>query len=126
MRLVAAFLAILIASVTSPKAAAVEQAVIVHFQYGSTDLGRLFALESLLEKAIADAKAGEYDGNEIREDGSDGFLYMYGPDADRLFEAVIPVLKDSEFMGGATVKRRYGPPDDGVREQSVTIPPHHP
>ena len=103
-----------------------EHAVIVHFQYGSTDLARLFALEDRLEKAIADAKAGEYDGNEVNVDGSDGFLYMYGPDADRLFEAVMPVLQQSEFMGGATVKRRYGPPADGVREVSVTMSANKP
>jgi hypothetical protein len=43
-----------------------EHAVIVHFQYGSTDLGALLQLEDQLETAIADADAGEYDGNEIR------------------------------------------------------------
>lgn len=126
MKLVAAFLVTLMALVATAKADPVEQAVIVHFQYGSTDLARLFALEDRLEKAIADAKAGEYDGNEVNVDGSDGFLYMYGPDADRLFEAVMAVLKQSEFMGGATVKRRYGPPNDGVREVSVAIPANKP
>ena len=31
-----------------------EQAVIVQFQYGSTDLTRLFALEEQLEQAVSD------------------------------------------------------------------------
>ena len=31
-----------------------EHAVLVAFQYGSTDLSRLFALEDRLEKAIAE------------------------------------------------------------------------
>jgi hypothetical protein len=35
-----------------------EQAVIVHFKYGSRDLSRLFALEDKLEKAILKARAG--------------------------------------------------------------------
>ncbi len=100
---------------------AVEQAVIVHFQYGSTDLSRLFALQDRLESAIAAAKAGEFDGNEIAVDGSDGYLYMYGPDADRLFAVVLPVLKSSDFMKGAEVRRRYGPPDDNSREVVITI-----
>ena len=122
LKLAFAFLATLVAPGTTSSADPVEQAVIVHFQYGSTDLGQLFALEGLLEKAIADAKVGEYDGNEVREDGADGYLYMYGPNADRLFETVIPILTKTDFMAGAVVKRRYGPPKDGVREVSTTIP----
>jgi hypothetical protein len=100
-----------------------DHAVIVRFSYGSTDLSRLFELESKLETAIADAKVGEYDGNEIAVDGSDGILYMYGPDADRLFQVVEPVLKATPFMNGAKVTVRYGPPADGVREKEITIAP---
>lgn len=100
-----------------------EHAVIVHFNYGSTDLQPLFALEDKLEQAISAADAGEFDGNEVATDGSDGYLYMYGPDADKLFAAVEPVLKSSSFMGGAIVTKRYGPPEDGVRESIVKIAP---
>lgn len=110
-------------TVVSPAAAqsAPEQAVIVRFSYGSTDLTRLFDLESKLESAISAANAGEYDGNEVAADGSDGILYMYGPDADRLFQVVEPILKATPFMNGAKVTIRYGPPADGVREKEVAI-----
>ena len=54
-------------------------------------------------------------------DGSDGFLYMYGPDADRLFAAVRPVLEGADFMRGARVTLRYGPPEDGVPEREVVL-----
>jgi hypothetical protein len=47
-------------------------------------------------------------------DGSDRFLYMYGAGADRLFEVIEPVLKTTDFMQGAEVQLRYGPP----RQQS--------
>ncbi|NYZ61749.1 hypothetical protein [Luteimonas deserti] len=100
-----------------------EHAVIVHFNYGSTDLQRLFALEDELEQAISIADAGEFDGNEVATDGSDGYLYMYGPDADKLFAAVEPVLQSSSFMAGATVTKRYGPPEDGIRKSVVKIAP---
>jgi hypothetical protein len=93
-----------------------DHAVIVHFDYGSTDLKPLFELEQRLEAAIAAAVAGEFDGNEVATDGSDGFLYMYGPDADVLFAAVRPVLEACVFMRGARVRVRYGPPSDGVQE----------
>src|SRR6187401_804391 len=83
-----------------------EHAVVVHFQYGSTDLSRLFALEEQLEQVIAAASVGEFDGNEVATDGSDGFLYMYGPDADALFNAVRSTLSVCDFMRGARVKLR--------------------
>ena len=99
-----------------------EHAVIVTFTYiGSTDLDPLFALELQLESAISAARVGEYDGNDVAVDGSDGTLYMYGPDADKLFAVVRPVLEACSFMKGATVKLRYGPPDDGVRESTVQL-----
>lgn len=98
-----------------------EHAVIVQFAYGSTDLSRLFALEERLEASIADAGAGEFDGDEIAIDGSDGTLYMYGPDADTLLAAVRPALEACDFMRGARARLRYGPPADGVREVEVLL-----
>ena len=86
-----------------------EQAVIVRFEYGSTDLAPLGELEDRLIAAIDAAEVGEFDGNEVAVDGSHGFLYMYGPDADALFATVKPILESAEFMKGARVKVRYGP-----------------
>ena len=55
-----------------------EHAVLVHFSYGSTDLSRLFALEERLEAVIAAANVGEFDGNDVATDGTDGTLYTLG------------------------------------------------
>lgn len=98
-----------------------EHAVIVRFAYGSTDLGPLFDLEQQLESAIEAEEVGEYDGNEVAVDGRDGSLYMYGPDADKLFAVVRPILESVPFMTGAVVHVRYGPPADGVREVEVRL-----
>jgi len=98
-----------------------EQAVIVHFDYGSKDLSRLFELEDKLGSVIEAADAGEYDGNEVAMDGSDGFLYMYGPDADRLADVIMPELLATPWMKGARLTKRYGPPGEGVREAIVTV-----
>lgn len=120
-----ASLGILLLACTSkaePMNTPIEQAVIIHFyHYGSTDLTRLFALEDRLETAISAAHAGEYDGNEIATDGSDGFLYMYGPDADRLFDVIRPILEAEPFTRGADVVKRYGAPGDGVHEAKLKI-----
>jgi hypothetical protein len=85
-----------------------EQAVIVHFSYGSTNLQFVYAMEDQLRIALADAKAGEYDGKEVADDGSDGYFYMYGPDAEALFRAVTPVLAATKFTRNATVTLRFG------------------
>ncbi len=100
-----------------------DHAVIVHFDYGSTDLAPLFALEEQLEQAINDAGVGEFDGNEVAVDGSDGSLYMYGPDADRLFATVRPVLERSTAIRNAVATVRYGPPRDDVRSTKVPLNP---
>lgn len=92
-----------------------EHAVIVNFQYGSTNLDALYSAEDRLEAAIAAANAGEMDGHEVAVDGSSGTFYAYGANADRLYRAIEPILKTIPFMKGATVTRRYGPPKDGVK-----------
>lgn len=115
-------LSLLSASCSSPSMTSpAEHAVIIHFSYGSTDLQPLFALEEQLEQAIAAAGAGELDGNEVAADGSDARLFLYGPDADRLFEVVRPVLESSPLMRGARVVKRYGPPEPGVRKATVVV-----
>lgn len=104
-----------LSSVAQPTKLPEEQAVVVHFQFGSKNLEGLFKAEDQLEAAILSSRSGEMDGHEIAADGSDVFFYMYGPNADRLFKAIEPVLKSISFMRGAEVTRRYGPPKDGVK-----------
>ena len=107
---------------SGPPAKPVEHAVVVKFDYiGSTDLTPLYDLEKKLEAAITEAKVGEFDGNEVATDGGDGTLYMYGPDADRLFETVRPVLGACSFMHGAHITLRYGPPTPDVRKRQIVL-----
>ncbi|TFY96169.1 hypothetical protein [Ramlibacter humi] len=100
-----------------------EHAVIVRFDYGSTDLEPLFGLEEELEEAIAAADAGEYDGNEVAVSGRDGVLYMYGPDADALFSAVKPILASTACIRNVVATLRYGPPADDIRRVEVRVAP---
>jgi hypothetical protein len=97
------------------KARSAQQEVVVHFRYGSKDLKPLYALEDKLEAAIKGAGVGDFDGDEVATDGHDGYLYMYGQDADRLFEVIKPVLATAAFMKGARVAKRYGPPGQATR-----------
>ena len=98
-----------------------EHAIIVRFDYGQTDLSRLFELEDQLTAAIEAADVGMFDGDEVATDGSDGTLFMYGPDADRLFDIVRPVLASTTVIRNIVATLRYGPPEDGVKEKEVAI-----
>jgi|SRR5688572_13333357 hypothetical protein len=91
-----------------------EQCVQVIMHPDVAGLTRLAELEQNLSAAIGSSETGEYDGNEIGD--GEVILYMYGPDADALLRAIEPILLGSALARGATVIRRYGPPEDGVRE----------
>jgi len=84
----------------------------------------LHELASKLENALSGKAVGDYDGHEIATDYSDGFLYLYGPNAETLFKEIKGTLESADFMTGAVAKLRFGPPEDGVREIDVEIVPN--
>lgn len=98
-----------------------EHAVIIIFQYGKTDLQPIHDLEYELQQTINEASVGRLDGIDIAEGGDDGYIYMYGPDAEQLFGAVNNTLESSGLMKGATARLRYGPPEVGVKSKEVKI-----
>ena len=98
-----------------------EHAVIVHFNYGIKRLDELHQLEKSLEKVITANNLGEYDGHEIAVDFSDGFLYMYGPNAEVLFKGIKSTLESFDFMKGASAKLRFGPPDPDTKKVEVIL-----
>jgi hypothetical protein len=93
-----------------------EHAVIVHLclvedQFGSErERAAVATLADNLERVISEKQVGEFDGEEF----GDGrcVLYMYGPDADRLFEVVEPVLKAVPLARGGFAIKRYGEASD--------------
>ena len=78
-------------------------AMMVHFDYYPRDMAQIHALEQRLARAIRKAGAGELGETEFHVDGNDGYLYMFGPDADRLYRVTAPILTSSRLMGGAEV-----------------------
>ncbi len=96
-----------------------DHAVIVRFDYGSPDWRPFFEFEEVLETAVEESGLGEYDGNELAVDGSDGTLYMYGSDADVLFQLVRPYLENTALLKNITVTLRYGPVDDPTAKETV-------
>jgi hypothetical protein len=87
-----------------------EQAVLVNvpLQGTSGDFAYLEELGDRLAERVEAAGVGEFDGNMIGKDL--GVLYLYGPDADRLWEATEGVLRSASLPPGAYVVKQYGPP----------------
>ena len=98
-----------------------EQAVVVHFAYGSTDFGPVRRLEAQLEAVLAKTGTGDLAGDELAVDGRDGYLYLYGPDADTLFAAVRPTLEATPFMKGANIRKVYGNLGTDVRREELQL-----
>jgi hypothetical protein len=93
-----------------------EHAVIAHLRLTEDKFGSereraaVAALTDDLMHAIDEKQAGEFDGEEF----GDGrcVLYMYGPDADQLFETVEPIIKASLLSRGGFAIKRYGEAGD--------------
>jgi hypothetical protein len=99
-----------------------EHAVIIHFPLSDDEFGSdpefdaMVMLSDDLAAAIDAAGVGEFDGNELG--GGECKLYMYGPDADRLFAAIQPVLARSVMVRGGYVIKRYGDASDTLAQHS--------
>ena len=99
-----------------------DHEVMVHFLYGSTNFQHMFALEDQLRRWISDARVGAYEGHDVREDGSEGDFYMYGPDAEALYRVISPLLVESALMHGATVTLWFGPRGWRTQKRVIEIP----
>jgi hypothetical protein len=77
--------------------------------FGSEEEGDdIHRMMERLQQAILTNDAGELDGDEFG--GNECVVFMYGPDADKLFSAVQPVLRDWLALVGGYAIKRFGPP----------------
>ncbi|HWA25112.1 MAG TPA: hypothetical protein VG734_05505 [Lacunisphaera sp.] len=99
-----------------------RQAVVVHLRgsnlppdaYEKYDVS---TLEEQLQIAIQSKRLGEYDGNEFGPEET--VLYMYGPDAEKLFAGVEAVLRAYPLCKEGVAVIRCGPPGSPQREVSL-------
>jgi hypothetical protein len=85
----------------------------------SEEVSSINELSEILEAAIEEHEAGEFDGDEFG--GGVARFFMYGPDADKLFDAIKQPLLDSPLSRGGYAVKRYGPPEDGIKEVRVEL-----
>ncbi|MFN6946513.1 MAG: hypothetical protein ACK4ND_16320 [Cytophagaceae bacterium] len=97
-----------------------EHAVIIYFQYGLESLDPLHELEGELRNLLNEHKVGRLDGHEVEWFNVDGFLYLYGENAETLFKCIKPTLEACPFMRGAEVQLYFGP-GRGENERQLTI-----
>lgn len=94
----------------------IEHAVLVYLKLSNDSFGAeeerdsIHQLSHQLESVIDLHGVGEFDGDEFG--GGRCVLYMYGPSADRLYDAVSPLLSSSHLSKNGYVIKRYGNADD--------------
>jgi hypothetical protein len=80
----------------------VEEFAAIHFtEYGTTNLERIYSVSAELDKALKGTNLGELDGHMLSVDGSDGFLFLFGPDAQKLYEYVKAIILRTPFLKNA-------------------------
>ena len=99
-----------------------EEAVFIYLDGVSLsdDVYRRYDLASLEDKlieAVERKDLGEFDGNEIG--GGTAKLFLYGPDAEKLFAAIEPVLRTYPLSLNARVVIRRGGP--GAEDREVRL-----
>lgn len=103
----------------SPQPSKPQQAVLVHLDgtglsdsvYQECDTA---TIEDRLIEVIERGGLGEFDGSETGP--TETTLFMYGPDAERLFAGIEQTLRAYPLCQGARVVIRRGGPGAGERE----------
>jgi hypothetical protein len=89
-----------------------EQAVLIYIN--GEEFDPMIVLSDKLTAAIESALLGEFDGNEIG--GGETILFMYGADAEALYQHIEPILKVDPLCRGARAIVRQGKPGSPQRE----------
>ena len=92
-----------------------EEWIAVYFTLSEGEFGSHAERDSIhqftdrLDEVIRESGKGLFDGDEFGN--GEGGLFMYGPDADQLFDVVQSLLRDWEPLRGGYAIIRYGAPD---------------
>ena len=98
-----------------------DHSVIIYFGNGLPYPDALYETGFELSALIEKEQVGYYDWHCTAEDDSHGWLYMYGPDADKLFEIVKPVFEKTSFLKNGVVTLRYGPAETETRHKEIKL-----
>ena len=98
-----------------------EHSIIIKFSKGKEVTQEVCELERQLQWTIDNSETGSYSGHELAHDNTLGTLYFHAPNADKLLNRIIPVLRRAEFLKGAkaTVRTNPGDPNEQPREIDI-------
>ena len=105
----------------SIRAGGSEQALLLYLRLPESQAGdetpTIVALEEAIESALRARRAGEFEGHDLR----DGVwtLYLYGPDAERIFESVAEVVRGTRLDPSSHAILRFG--GRGAREERIAL-----
>ena len=91
-----------------------EQRVAVFFRKSPDAIDSLPVLETHLKSALEKSKTGIYRNNYEEMPGIIT-LHMFGPNAEKLFNSVKPVLKQYSFMEESEIEFRLGTPGPNTK-----------
>lgn len=89
-----------------------QQCVLIYIE--GEDLESSIPVQYALIDALKDESVGMFDGNEVG--GGKIVLFLYGPDAELLYQRIEPVLRADSFCLGAKAVIRWGSPGAPQRE----------
>jgi len=92
-----------------------DQAVLIYLE--GEDFDQMVLLSDRLTASLAKTNLGMFNGNEIG--GGETVLFLYGDDAEKLFEHILPVLQQYEFCRGARAIISQGAP--GAPQRKVVL-----
>ncbi|MDX2117417.1 MAG: hypothetical protein SFY96_04460 [Planctomycetota bacterium] len=100
-----------------------EHALLIHLPLSNDSFGtrrersNLSRLEDRIRAAMKQLGIGELDGHEFGE--GQCVIYVYGHDADKLWDAVNAAVGSWRWPRGTHAIKRYGPPSNNVRKVRV-------
>lgn len=76
----------------------VNQVVTIQFKCNNIYFNQVVSLELRLRKAVIKAGVGKFHSSLMAKDDGDCYIFMYGPNADKLIEVIKPLLRYVLFV----------------------------
>lgn len=102
-----------------------DHAVIINFWYGKESDDEFYKMTKALFAFMEGSNIGRYDGHEINIDNTDGTLFFYGENAERLYKHILPELLKYKFLHGSDVYLRFGGFNDESKDIEFKLEPIH-
>lgn len=99
-----------------------EEFLTIHFtDYGNANLNRVFEVSDEIKEALHESRLGEFDGNLLAVDGSDGYLFLFGPNVRELYESIKPILLRTTIFKNADIRLGFQGGKKAIHEKLLQV-----